>query len=82
MEIIKKREAGYNAEIEEQKSLKQKFEYELATVQTRLEKVVRIDAEKSKLMADFEDKYNRLLEEFNYQKNQYYNKETEYIVKL
>lgn len=80
MEIMKKREAEYTAEIDEQKSLKQKFENDLGSVQSRMEKFVRTDAEKTKLLSEYEDKYNRILDEFNYQKNQFYNKETEYIV--
>ncbi|RNA38428.1 hypothetical protein BpHYR1_023328 [Brachionus plicatilis] len=79
MEILKKREAEYTSEIDEQKSQKQKFENDLVALQCRMEKFVRSDAEKSQLLAEYEEKYSRLLDEFNYQKNQFYNRETEYI---
>lgn len=80
LEILKKRESEYTAEIDEQKNLKQKYENDLTSVQSRLEKFARTDGEKTKLLAEYEDKYNRLLDELNYQKNNFYNKETEYIV--
>lgn len=79
-EILKKRELEYNAEIDEQKNLRQKYENDLTSVQSRLEKLARSDSEKTKILAEYEDKYNRLLDELNYQKNNFYNKETEYIV--
>ncbi|CAF0906340.1 unnamed protein product, partial [Brachionus calyciflorus] len=78
-EILKKREIEYTNEVNEQKSLRIKFENDLTCVQTRLEKFIRTDTEKTQLLNEYEVKYNRLHDEINLHKNSFYNKETDFI---
>lgn len=81
-DIYQRREADYLNEINEAKTSKRRIEDNLTELQAKIDKLHRNDNEKTHVVLEYEDKFNKALCELTHQKNYFFNKETEYLKML
>ena len=67
-------------EIDQLKSSKRRLEDDYFDLNDKLDKYIQTDAYKTRIIKEYDEKKVKLCNELNFQKNEFFSKETEYLV--
>lgn len=81
LDYFKNMEGESLREIEQLKSSKRRLEDDYFDLNDKLDKYIQTDAYKTRIIKEYDEKKVKLTNELNLQKNEFFSKETEYLVR-